>query len=186
MTEKQSLKGKIVSARKEMGKPKLDSVGHAGRNGAREYKYASLAAILDVVEPPLLEVGCMVTQCMEDGLLVTKVIDADDELVMDRRKVKVTLNSQEDGSAETYAKRYALSSVFGLAAVEDDDGASVAVENPVTHATKQRLWSAVKRIAELSGGDANEIIAHVKQRADYRDTEEYMAAVAAEFEANIK
>lgn len=186
MAEKTSLKGKIVAARKNMRSPKLDSTGHAGRNGAREYKYASLAAILDVIEPQLIDQGCMVTQYMDDGAVVTKVFDADDELVMDRRKVKITLNSQEDGSAETYAKRYALASVFGLAAVEDDDGASVPIEKPVTNETKQRLWAAIKRAAEASGGNPNEILANIQQRPEYRDTDEYMASVASEFEAGLR
>lgn len=186
MTDKTSLCGKIIAARKEMASPKFDSVGHAGRGGERTYKYASLASILDVVVPQLMAQGCMVTQYMDNGEIVTKVFDSDDEIVMDRRKVKVTLNSQEDGSAETYAKRYALSSVFGLAAVEDDDGASVPVERPVVNATKQRLWAAIKRLAEASGGDPKEILAQVQQRPDYRDTEEYMAAVASEFEAAFR
>lgn len=186
MAEKTSLKGKIVAARKNMGRPKLDSTGHAGRSGAREYKYSSLAAILDVVEPPLIEQGCMVTQYMDEGAIVTKVFDADDELIMDRRKVKVTLNSQEDGSAETYAKRYALASVFGLSAVEDDDGASVQIEKQVTNDTKKRLWAAIKRVAEASGGNPNEILASIQQRPEYRDTEEYMASVASEFEAGLR
>lgn len=116
----------LAEAQKSMEQPVLDSVGHAGKNGAREYKYASLASVRKAVVPPCNAQGIFITQHFDGAnVLITEAHMGGECVVLDRRVVRLTGNPQEDGSAETYAKRYALCSVFGLAGVEDDDGSSV-------------------------------------------------------------
>ena len=115
----------LAEAQKAMEQPVLDSTGHAGKNGAREYKYASLAAVRKCVFPPCNERGIFITQHFDgDNVLVTEARLGEQSAVLDRRVVALSGIPQSDGSAETYAKRYALCSVFGLAGIEDDDGAS--------------------------------------------------------------
>ena len=114
----------LLEARKVMVNPPLNGVGHAGKNGAREYKYALLSDVLSCVMPPLLDNGVLLTQCIEDGVLKTVAYCGDESMVLDSRKVNMSGTSQEQGSAETYAKRYALCTVFCLSGIEDDDGAA--------------------------------------------------------------
>src|ERR1700744_2383220 len=91
-------------------------------------KYADLQAIWDAASKPLADNGLAVSQwpnSMESGqpclttLLVHESgewIEADYPLISDRQ------NAQGFGSALTYAKRYALASILGIVADEDDDG----------------------------------------------------------------
>lgn len=176
----------IIEAKKEMGRPELDSVGHTGKNGSREYPYSSLKAILDVVEPPLLARGLMPTQHFDgDDYLLTEVRSANEVTLMDKRHVHRTGNPQDDGGRETYAKRYALTSAFGLTGDMDNDGAGVnGIDADVAFANaKRRLWEAVKRYAELQGRDPNEVITAVKGEKGYTETAEHMNLKAEEFEA---
>lgn len=117
-----SLSEALLEARKNMGMPPLNGVGHAGRNGAREYRYALLQDVLKCVVPPLLDQGVLLTQGFSDGRLVTSVTKGDETIRLDVRDVNMSGTSQEQGSAETYAKRYALCSAFCIAGMDDDDG----------------------------------------------------------------
>ena len=113
----------LADAQRNMEQPVLDSVGRTGRGGERTYKYASLASVRKAVFPPCNELGIFITQHFDgDNTLITEAHLGDQSVVLDKRKVTIVGRAQEDGSNETYAKRYALCSVFGLAGVEDDDG----------------------------------------------------------------
>ena len=108
-----------------MEQPALDGTGRAGKNGCRTYKYATLASVRKAVMPPCNERGIFVTQHFDgENVLVTEARMGEEVAVLDRRMVALTGRPQEDGSAETYAKRYALCSVFCLAGIEDDDGSA--------------------------------------------------------------
>lgn len=108
---------------------------------AYNYKYETLAQVLAIVQPALLKHGMFVAQGMEcvsedKYELRTYIFDAESDtprMVMDCRPVFLKGDSQKDGSAETYARRYALKTVFGLAG-EDDDGA--AASEPREHYKK--------------------------------------------------
>lgn len=117
----------LAEIQKGIEQPLMDSEGHAGKNGARTYKYASLAAVRKSVIPPCNERGIFITQHFDgDNVLITEARMGEQSAVLDRRTVAITGSSQSDGSAETYAKRYALCSVFGLVGIEDDDGSAAS------------------------------------------------------------
>lgn len=121
----------LADAQKVMEQPVLDSIGHTGKGGTRTYKYASLASVRKSVFPPCNERGIFITQHFDgDNVLLTEAHMGDEFVVLDKRLVALVGRPQEDGSAETYAKRYALCSVFGLAGVEDDDGGAVSDKAP--------------------------------------------------------
>lgn len=117
----------LVAAQADMENPPLDSVNPHFKN-----KYASLPKIIDIVRKALNKHGLFLSQHIErvdvgghpSSVLVTSVAHGDEVVVLDERPIVFTGNSQKDGAAETYAKRYALCSVFGLAGDEDDDGES--------------------------------------------------------------
>lgn len=112
---------RLLAAMSEMPNPVKDSKAY-------NYRYEQLDQVLGIVQPALMAHGLFVTQgmeCSEGGYeLRTYVCDAEGDTLripMDCRPVKLTGDSQKDGSAETYARRYALKTVFGLCG-EDDDG----------------------------------------------------------------
>ena len=90
-------------------------------------RYATLDAILDVVRPILSKHGMAVSQepLMEEGRcgVVTRIVHESGEVRESTLLLPVKdQTAQAAGSAITYARRYALSAVLGIAADEDDDG----------------------------------------------------------------
>lgn len=121
----QTIHDLLMDARKVMDNPKLDSEGQVGK---RRYKYSSLMSVLDVVMKPLVDRGIFLTQHIarsEDGwALVTEAWKGSDRAVLDERPIDMDCSPQDQGSRETYAKRYALCSAFCLVGQEDDDAQS--------------------------------------------------------------
>ena len=128
-TEPLSFHAAFAKAQSEFEPVGADGTGHVGREGAREYKYATLASVLTAVRPALNNNGLMLTQTVstiENVLtLTTRVTDGTDSI-----ESTVPLPHPEDwqrwGSAMTYARRYSLSAVLGIAPDQDDDGANAA------------------------------------------------------------
>lgn len=88
-------------------------------------KYADLAAIFDAVRKPLADNGLIVTQTTEirDGgfVLVTMLAHSSGQWIKSEYPLPANGRPQEIGSALTYARRYSLSAITGIAADEDDD-----------------------------------------------------------------
>lgn len=134
MVEEVTIEKALFDAACAMENPKLDSVGQAGK---RRYKYASLGAVYEVVKRPLQERGLTLLQRIEwngesGGYeLKTSIAKGDATMHLDSRPIDLDCSPQDQGSRETYAKRYALCTVFGLYGQEDDDaqGQQKAVPN---------------------------------------------------------
>ena len=101
----------------------LDSVSE---NSHYKHRYASLTAIRDAVVPVLAEQGIATIQAIETReygpVVVTKLLKNKDEIVSECPVIvgdRVT--AQQFGSALTYARRYSLASIVGVASEEDDD-----------------------------------------------------------------
>lgn len=96
-------------------------------------KYADLAAIFDAVRKPLAAQGLIVTQTTElrEGgfVLVTTLAHSSGQFIKSEYPLPANGKPQEVGSALTYARRYSLSAIAGIAADEDDD-ANAAQDGP--------------------------------------------------------
>lgn len=130
-------------------------------------KYADLESVLDAVEEPLRKQGVVITSrtsfSTEDGFwcldTVLHHVESETELVLAVPLLNAKGDMQGLGSAITYARRYGLMSVCGIAP-EDDDGnaASKAVDDP--HAAKAR--QLLPRLLDaLSDGDNDWIVQHI-------------------------
>jgi len=99
-------------------------------------RYADLATVLKTVRPVLAKHGIALTQTTQilDGslVLVTRLHWRDEELAGYYPISPVKSDPQGYGSAMTYARRYALQAIVGVAADDDDDGnaASAAPSKP--------------------------------------------------------
>lgn len=102
----------------QIGKDSVASVG-----GGRQYRYASLPSVLSAIKPALSEAGLVLTQRVEGQALVTELCDPDtDEKITGMFPLSFEgLTWHQIGSAITYARRYSLLAVLGLAPDEDDD-----------------------------------------------------------------
>lgn len=107
------------------------------KDGTAQYgAYATLGNVLEVLRPHLNELGLLVEQAPDlsgpEACLTTRVAEVESG---DAREYSTPLildntTMQKLGSAITYARRYALVSIFLLDADEDDDGNAVEPSKP--------------------------------------------------------
>lgn len=185
---------RLAEAMASMPNPRKDTKAY-------NYKYETLDQVLSIVQPALMEQGLFVQQgsCRmpdADGwVLSTAIIDTNDgtEYPIDARPLVFGDDQQKNGSYETYARRYALKTAFGLCG-EDDDGAATTpskgkkapqkAPDGLT-AAKQRAWAAMKAWGELNGRTGEQVLEGVKKRPDYAETEEFFNGIADEFEGAV-
>jgi hypothetical protein len=114
----------LAKAQAEFKPIRFDSQAQLG--GGRNYRYASIAAILDGVRPILNKHGILLSQepSQTDG-----VVSVTTRLSLGEQSISSTLSApmsrggfHELGSAITYLRRYGLASMLGVAAEEDEDG----------------------------------------------------------------
>jgi len=141
---------------------KVSAVKKSANNPHFKSKYADLSAILEVINPIMIECGLLVTQHPNEDSLVTTVYHADSGEWMQSEQVlrmKDLNNPQQQGSAITYARRYALASIFNLN--QEDDDANTATGYQVKSVKeemtpKHPLWKkAVDHIAK--GGSISDV-----------------------------
>ena len=142
-------------------------------------KYADLASIVQTVAPALATCGLAVTQLTEADAtnsghvnLTTMLLHTSGQYIGSTVSMQPTKQDpQAYGSAITYARRYALCSILGLAPDEDDDGnaASSAADGP------DFVWPSGKhqgeRLGTIDGGyldwcmKSDKVPAEIKRRA---------------------
>ena len=126
--------GRFIKAQAAMNNPVKTK---AVKAGARSYNYEVLADVLEIVTEALHANGLALfqgTQEREDGAFVLRTGFADEDgiVVLDTRPMDFPADPQAAGSKETYARRYALKTAFGLAGVDDDgEAAHRAAQTPV-------------------------------------------------------
>ena len=171
----------LFKAQSKMSMPKMTGVGQIGQ---RRYNYATLSDVLDCVMPALREEGVWLTQrIVGERLETVAFIEGEMEAVLDSRPIDLSGTPQQQGSAETYAKRYALCTVFCLVGIDDDDGASASTPDDLK-AAKARLWAAIKNYAANNHANENLILEGVQKRPDYAETVEFFNQVAYEYETS--
>jgi len=112
----------LAKAQSELSNATLNKV-----NPHFKSKYADLAGIRDTVTPVLSKHGLSIVQYTEISnigfCLVTMLLHESGQYIEGRYPLPELLEKpQAMGSAVTYARRYTLSAMCGIAAEEDDDG----------------------------------------------------------------
>jgi hypothetical protein len=108
---------------------KMDGVRKNANNPAFKSKYADLAAVVEAVQPALLEAGLIAIQgatTSHNGVcevtVETMLLHESGEWVKSALTMRPTKSDPQGiGSAITYARRYGLQALCGVAP-EDDDG----------------------------------------------------------------
>lgn len=158
----------LVTALSDMPNPVKNSDNPAFKRDGRPMRYADLEATLDACKPILAACGIAVMQhpvSGPGGVGVHTWLIGHGE-TMDCGEFVLPLAKQDPqgaGSAITYARRYALVSLFGLA--QEDDDANVASGHTTTQAATTQAaatteskpdavevaFDALMKLAELSG-----------------------------------
>jgi hypothetical protein len=122
-------------------------------------KYVALDGVIDAVAAPLRDQGIAIVQMtdVEDArtILVTRLIHASGEWIGSRYPVHpVKADPQGEGSALTYARRYALMALVGIAPEDDDGNAAVkGVEKAAAAAITREQEATLRDTLEASGRD---------------------------------
>jgi hypothetical protein len=111
--------------------------------GSYSYKYADLAGVWDVVRKPLSENGLSVTQTYFEHenhiLLITMLLHSSGQWIRSILRIMSNgLKIQQIGSEMTYNRRYALTAILGIAADDDDDGATANEQPRAKTAAKEK------------------------------------------------
>jgi len=118
--------GALAKAQDGFETPKRNcSVSFSGRN----YKYADLEAVYKAVRKALAGNGLAITHLCQEFAgqveLVTMLTHSSGQWFRSVYPVKAKVDlPQEFGSAMTYARRYSVSALLGIASEEDDDAQS--------------------------------------------------------------
>lgn len=199
-----SLIPRMLAAMADMGGYTKDNTANAGKYS---YSYEDFAQVDAIVTPALAAHGLAYRQAMQGfshelncperlQSLVTYICDLEtgDERPIDARAIVVSADPQANGSAETYARRYALKTAFRLTEADDDGAAAKraltakkapqkAPQSPT--AAKERLWNACKAKAAKDGLDAKQYLANLMKREDWADDDEAYSRMAFEIEASL-
>jgi hypothetical protein len=134
---------KLLDAKKQIGK-----VSKNAKNPHFKNNYADINALIEAVEPILLENGLILLQPIIDNKVVTQIIDVESgEKVESILTLDTNLNSQQQGSQITYFRRYTLQSVLSLQA-EDDDANTASKPQAKSKIDNARFEKALETIKQ--------------------------------------
>lgn len=109
--------------------------GADGRPAPKQYHYADIADLLNACRPVLAAKGITVMQLPRiDGtmmMLDTRLQHGEEWMEAEYPVCVITAHPREIGAALTYARRYALAPMIGVAAEEDMDGAGAGAIDPL-------------------------------------------------------
>lgn len=162
--------------------------GRTGQTGHRKYQYADLNSFLTAVRPILSKYGLAVIQrpmpTTEDRAVCLETLlthESGEWIGCELELVAEDNTPQKIGSALTYARRYSLISMIGIAPEEDDDGKAASepakkkatkkkatkidAKNPSTDVDRSRIIRAAQAL-EYSAENLRLIIAGSSRPAD--------------------
>jgi ERF superfamily protein len=124
--------------------------------GKYSYRYADLADVISAIAPVLAKNGLSISQAptIIDSKLVleTTLMHASGEWMTSVYPLQSYDRPQEMGSEITYARRYTLTSILGIHAEEDDDGAIAGTAKEAVVPARM----APPNLAPVSNGDPAE------------------------------
>jgi ERF superfamily len=145
-------------------------------------KYAGLPEVVAHTAPVLAKHGLAISQFIDgeylgEDALVTYLIHRSGQFIAHTMKLHLPKNdSQGQGSATTYARRYAYMAALGLVADEDDDG------NRASTPTAQRQSApAPKPVAKSTGNEPKEV-QDIIAAALLDPTDEFLTSLASQWQ----
>ena len=124
--------------------------------------YASLDAIIEATRPALAANGLAFTQVLDDEFLVTTLWHSSGDSIISRYHLSPMADPQKFGSQLTYARRYSLSAILGVAADEDDDG-NASAQAVVQPQQPRANLAPLKAAREASGWTVEQLVSLSKE-----------------------
>lgn len=149
----------LAAAQAKFTNPKKTKTAHAGKYS---YSFADLADVLDVIRQPMTSAGLAIAQTIETEPslhLATTLMHASGQRIVSRYPLKDMGSQQDMGSQITYARRYSICAILGVAAEEDRDAAVGGGAQPQQAAGG--LEDLYNRMGEAGVGNAK-VLAYLK------------------------
>lgn len=121
----------LAKAQSTMEQAAMDAENPGFKRDGKAMRYASLAAVLEAVRPPLSANGIAIVQSVRTGDKLVEVetllLHTSGQYVGETLAIPVAqATAQAIGSAATYGKRYSLMAMAGIASADDDDDGNTA------------------------------------------------------------
>lgn len=169
----QTIFNRLYKTLKQVTNPVRDSKADVVTKTGRKYSYnyATLDQVLGIVKTALHENGLVMIQNVTQGdggleLRLSVYDESGSSIVLDSRPYKQLPMPQEQGSWETYMRRYQIMMAFGLAG-EDDDGAAASVGVSAQIGSPRdmsELTTIKKELAKVAGVSENAMGATIMER----------------------
>jgi hypothetical protein len=143
--------GNTLTLHQKLHRAKL-AIGKVTKNATNPHfkkAYADINALIDAVEPILLENGLLLLQPIQGNSVCTQIIDIDSGAMIEScMELPSNLTPQQLGSAVTYYRRYTLQSSLSLQAIDDDaNTAEQGAKQPAKETlTDERFKGALAKI----------------------------------------
>jgi hypothetical protein len=129
-------------------------------------KYADLSAVWDACRKPLADHGLSLIQTTDsvgaDIFLETLLLHESGEWIKGKLPINpVKPDPQGVGSAISYARRYAMSAMLGIASDEDDDAAAASVSTAAAASDRQSLRKTTSNPASPKPPEKKDVTAPV-------------------------
>lgn len=128
-----------IYERLAMVRSMVGAVKKTAKNPFFKSSYADLNGVMDSLAPALVECNLIYVQYANrhDGVdvLTTELVNIsnpEEKIVSHTHLVIPSADMQKLGGAITYARRYALVSMFGLEAIDDDGNVAAGKQKPLT------------------------------------------------------
>lgn len=144
------IQAKLARAMLNMSNPKKNT-----NNPYFNSTYANLESVSSVIKDALEDEGLVFMQRVSGGIQSTLTLTVMDSsgssYEMERRPFEPTGTIQQQGSYETYMRRYQLMTCFGLAPTEDDDGNAANEAPDYEDIAKKVAWAEMKKAESAYG-----------------------------------
>lgn len=136
MTTQNTLAKKILEIQKEIG-----TLDKGAVNPFFNSKYIDINGVLEVLTPELQKRGLLLTQPLssvgDKPAITTSIMDVESGEALEETAIIPEISDpQKAGGCITYFRRYALISMFGFGATDDDANASSGKKAPKKAAPK--------------------------------------------------
>jgi hypothetical protein len=134
----------FVKAQAKLTNPPKTKIVHAGQ---KKYAFAPLPEIMDHVRPVLEKNGLAIMQMVGENGLETRLIHESGESVKSVYPMPKFTDSQAMGSAISYARRYSVCAILGIAGDDDNDAQGEADKE--AEAEAERKAETARKMEEL-------------------------------------
>lgn len=146
----------------------LENATKSSQNPHFKSKYADLAEVLNTVRPVFSRHGLSVTQLpsLDDDMVSveTMLLHSSGQWISSKITTPVggKRDAQSIGSAITYARRYSLAAIAGIAQEDDDGNAAAAPQKPQPPEARP---DQARMIAAIEGAETMDALKDIYQRA---------------------